>query len=127
MKPHYAAIDSLKNFLERNDRVESVNIRDGQILLLTRYGSSDIKVFLADIYILGEADVNEIIGLCPDINAIVVMNNWNTYTSSAKQMCKELNVGLFDFKEFLGAVYYEGQQFVDYISPAERERIRKSK
>ena len=77
---------------------------------------------MTNIYVVGLADVYEILSGDDQLNAIVTMSGWNGYTTEAKKQCKEVGVGLFKFGEFLGAVYYGGSEYLDYIPPDERER-----
>ena len=54
------------------------------------------------------------------ITCIVTMSMWNSYSSDAKEYAKERGIGLFRFGEFMGALYYEGNKFLDYIPPERR-------
>ena len=76
---------------------------------------------MTNIYIVGLADVYEILTQAHPLDAIVTMSAWNSYTTEAEAYCKEQSIGLFKFKEFLGAVYYEGDKYLDYIPPDERQ------
>jgi len=75
---------------------------------------------MTNIYIVGEADVAEILADEGEIDAIVTLSGWNSYSTRAKSICRNQGVGLFVFKEFLGAIYSSGQKFLDYIHPDDR-------
>jgi hypothetical protein len=87
-----------------------------------RKNKTDLRVHLTNTYIVGDAEVHEILSEDPNIDAIVTMSQWNGYTDSAKLNCKDRGVGLFKFDEFLGAAFYDGQKFVDYSAPSYEER-----
>ena len=74
----------------------------------------DIKVLVADIYIAGEADILEISSNLHDIDCIVLIGFYNRYSIEAKELAKSMNVGLFDNREFFGAVNYTGKAFINY-------------
>lgn len=88
-----------------------------QAITVIRNGKPPVKTFLTNVYVVSLADIYEIMGGCPDLNAIVTMSAWNGYTTEAKNECKKRNVGLFTFREFLGAVWYSGSRFLNYTPP----------
>lgn len=123
--PRPDSIQALIKYLKSNPRVTSVEHDNGQILRISRRGLSSINVYMTNIYIVGEAEAHDIISSNPNLNAIVTMSAWNGYSRDAKTTCKTKGIGLFKFGEFLGATYYEGQQFLDYIPPEQREQNRR--
>ena len=96
-----------------------------QELIVRRNGKSDLHVFMTNIYIVGISDVHDILSVCPTANAIVTMSAWNGYTQDAKNSCLRQKVGLFVFSEFLGAVYYDGEKFLNYTPPDKSEKNKK--
>lgn len=76
-----------------------------------------LRVYLANIYILTEADVIEIRGRYRGIDCIVNVNAYNSYTPDAKDAARKHSIGLFSFSEFMGAVYRYGDDFLDYVAP----------
>ncbi|MET8154093.1 hypothetical protein ACIBSW_07635 [Actinoplanes sp. NPDC049668] len=71
------------------------------------------------------ADVEDILAEAPETTCIVSTMDYNHYSSEAKMMAKERGVGLFKSSEFLGAVYYDGESFLEYLPPAQREAHRR--
>lgn len=112
--PRPESIETLCRYLRSNPVVSSVESLDSQLVLVRRTQKSDLKVFLTNAYIVGEADAYEAFDAHQDLDAIVTMSAWNSYTRLAKELCKSRGVGLFKFKEFLGAVYYDKHKFMDY-------------
>ncbi|HUZ72227.1 MAG TPA: hypothetical protein VMU87_04520 [Stellaceae bacterium] len=116
-RPRPESRKKLIEYLGTNPVVSGIEELDYQVLRIARDGKSALTVFLTNNYIVSQADVLEMIAAQPDINAIITMSAWNQYTGDAKDECKRRKMGLFTFKEFLGAVYYEGQKFVEYVPP----------
>lgn len=114
--PRPESIDALIKYLESSKVVNTVEKIDEQLIRVDRTIGTSLIAFLTNIYIVGEADVFEIISQNNDIDCIVTMSAWNGYTSKAKTHCSREGVGLFTFKEFLGAVYRTGKKFLDYGS-----------
>lgn len=75
----------------------------------------DIKVLIADIYIAGEGDIIEITYDYHDIDCIVLVGFYNRYSGAAKEFARERNIGLYDNREFFGAVNCTGNAFLNYV------------
>jgi hypothetical protein len=90
-------------------------------LSVVRRQKPDVYVCLTNQYILGVADVIEILEAAPESTCIVSTMGYNQYTPQAKEYARERGVGLFTAKQFLGAVNYVGSRFLDYLSPEQRD------
>ncbi len=126
-RPRPESIETLSKYLRSNGRVSETHQLDEHRFKVDRRGVPDLNVYLTNIYIVGEADIIEILAEAPETNAIVTMSAWNGYSNDAKSYAKDHDVGLFKFGEFLGAVYYVGKQFLDYEAPGDEERARRRK
>jgi hypothetical protein len=118
--PRPESIEKLIEYVSANKVVTDVKRESTQVILVERETYSSLRVFMTNIYIVGLADVHDILTQAGEVNAIVTMSAWNGYTSEAKQFCKDRRIGLFKFKEFLGAVYYDGDGYLNYIPPDKR-------
>ncbi len=118
--PRPESIETFIRYLSSNQVVISIKRKGAQLIEIIREGKSNLKVFMTNIYIVGLADVYEILSEVGNVDAIVTLSAWNSYTQEAKEECRKKDIGLFNFKEFLGAVYYDGQKFVYYIHPDDR-------
>ncbi len=72
-----------------------------------------LKVYIADVYILTVSDVNEIMVSYPEVNCIVIISNWDHYTNRAKEEARINGIGVFTLTEFLEALNYRGEEFLD--------------
>lgn len=106
--------------------VSDVEIVDDFRMIVRRGRMEDIHVYLTNQYELGVADVFEILAEAPETTCIVSTMSYNHYSTEAKDSATEVGVGLFKAVEFLGAVYYEGQKFLEYLSPEQRRKLNKS-
>ncbi len=120
--PRPESIQRLLKYLAGSRAVLDIRREHDQVIRVERAKYGPLIVFMTNIYTVSLSDVHEIISEAGELDAIVTMSAWNGYTSEAKQACKEMGIGLFQFKEFLGAVYYDGQEYLDYIPPEERKR-----
>jgi len=95
--------------------VESViDLGDNKYLLKRTNDRPDLTVLIADIYIVGAIDIFEINPTRNGIDCIVLVGFFNRYSRSAKETAKGMNVGLFNNREFFGAVNCTGEAFLNY-------------
>lgn len=115
--PRPESREKLLTYLKGAPVIDGVEEVSYQVITAIRDGKSPVKTFLTNVYVVALADVYEILGEHPDLDAIVTMSAWNGYSTEAKEECKKRDVGLFTFKEFLGAVWYQGPRFLNYTPP----------
>lgn len=95
--------------------VLNITRQEGDVYLIERTNDRpDLRVLIADIYIAGEGDVVEIMCDYSDIDCIVLVGFYNRYSRAAKAYAKEMNIGLYDNREFFGAVNCTGYAFLNY-------------
>ena len=104
----------------------SAVVSDVQALSRFRYvvqrpGKAEIVLFLTNKYILSVPDVIEILAAAPETDCLASTMDYNQYSPEAKAYCMDLGIGLFRVVELLGAVYYDGDGFLEYVPP-ERDR-----
>lgn len=115
----------LTGYLAGRANISEIITVDDFRLIVVRHRQADIYIYLTSQYTLGVADVIEILEAAPETTCILSTMDYNQYTLEAKTYARERGIGLFRSKEFLGAVYYEKSQFLDYLSPEQRERLRR--
>lgn len=109
----------VRSLLQRGS-VDDVTEVDDHHYVVEREGKSTLHVYLTNKYMLSVADVMEILEESHDTNCIVSTMGHNRYSPEAKEYCRDLGVGLFRTPELLGAVYYDGDRFIDYMPPERR-------
>jgi len=115
------AAGTVKFFLERigsHDRVTSVTQESQNVFAVERDGMTPIRAWVCDVYVVGIADYAHMIEQEPDIDCIVTMSGYNSWSPEAKNQGYEDEVGVFKFGEFMGALNYEGHDFVQYEPPS---------
>ena len=119
--------ESIYYFLSRvqcHNKVISAEQIEEQLFKITKVNGKKIFIHLTNYYVVSEAEVYEIMSQHESykIDCIVTISMWNGYSSSGKRVAKENSMGLFVMNEFLGALNFDGQAFIDYITPEERKR-----
>ncbi len=110
----------IKTISGRDDVIHVDKINEITYMIVRDKGKKSLKVFLTNIYIVSLVDVIEIMSEVENIDAIITMSAWNGYSDKAKEHAKNNNVGLFKFGEFMGAMRYSGNRFLDYVPPEKR-------
>lgn len=119
-RPRPQQCEFLKKSLSQRGVVERVKQLDDHHFVVERDGKPTLRVYFTNKYMLSVADVMEILEESEDTNCIVSTMGHNKYSPEAKEYCRDLGVGLFRTQEFLGAVYYDGDRFLDYVPPERR-------
>ena len=86
--PRPESIETFIRYLSSNPVVISIERKGLQLVEIIRNGKSNLKVFMTNIYIVGLADVYEILSEVGHVDAIVTMSAWNSYTQEAKEECR---------------------------------------
>ncbi|MEH7590882.1 hypothetical protein V7247_29520 [Priestia megaterium] len=128
-RPRRESVDYFISRMKSHSTVEDIHNLEGKenIFRITKTNEKELIVYLTDFYIVSEAEVYDIMTECPSINAIITLSNWNSYSHLGRETARENNIGLFVMREFMGALNFDGTQFINYISPAEREAIQREK
>ncbi len=114
-KPLRSSLTFFINAIKNHTRVSEVSEVEEHVYEITRTGNrSPLKILVAAIYIASEADIFELKGLYPELDCIVLIGYYNRYSGAAKLLAKRNDIGLFDFREFFGAINFVGQKFLDY-------------
>ena len=93
-------------------RMEAWNVAIFKVFLAD---GRELKVFVTATYYFTEYTLEKIQSIDPNIDAIICSYPYSTYSKSAKKQCVKSNIGLFMLKEFMGAVPYKGEKFLNYL------------
>ncbi|MGE7907541.1 hypothetical protein ACQKNS_24535 [Peribacillus sp. NPDC094092] len=126
-RPRRESIEYFISRIQTHRTVLEIEHEQGHehVFKIKKKNGKKLIVYLTDFYIVTEAEVYEIMSEYYEINAIVTISNWNSYSYLGRETARENDIGLFLMSEFMGALNFDGNSFINYISPAEREAIRK--
>lgn len=111
-RPSQTQAEMFINYLESKANVTSVRRARNDVFEVQRRQQSNLRVRLVEIYTVSESDVARILGEDPELDAIVTASAWNTYTPQARTAALQNGVGLFAWREFMGAVHRDGDEFL---------------
>lgn len=104
-----------ENGMRGHKAVDSISYKGDNVYIINRTDNRpSLTILVADIYIAGEADILELITTNPNIDCIVLIGFYNRYSGFAKSLATERNIGLYENREFFGAVNCTGKAFLRY-------------
>ncbi len=122
--------ESIQYFLDAiggHNKVRKIEQVEEQLFKITKTNGRKVLVHLTNIYVVSEAEVIEIMSSHNHIDAIVTISTWNSYSVNGKEVAKANKIGLFLMDEFMGALNFEGNLFINYLTAYQREQLKKEK
>ncbi len=114
-KPLKSSIEYFERVINGHTAVEGLNQVSENVYEIDRTGGRPkIKVLVADIYVVSEADIFEIVTTNYNLTCVLLIGFYNRYSQDAKQRAKAENIGLFNMKEFFGAINFIGEKLINY-------------
>ena len=111
----------IEKFLGKHKRISSMEEISRGVLALERTNGTRLRVFVTHTYFFTEYSYERALAEDPNISAILCANPYSGYTQSAKERCLEDRVGLFTLGEFMGALNFEGDRFLNFLLNNDRD------
>lgn len=112
----------IKRFLSRHNAITNLHeLNRGTMVVDLRDGRS-LKVFVTNTYYFTNYTLDRVLEVDPAVDAIICSSPAASYSESAKRECIERGLGLFMLGEFMGAVNFQGEQYLNFLLRSERER-----
>jgi len=104
-RPSFEQTGFFEHAVSAHDKVRSIDLIEDQVYQVERRKElPQLIVYLTNLYSVGYADVLDIKAKRRDVDCIVTISNWNAYTDDAKAHASDQHIGLFTFREFMGAL-----------------------
>ncbi len=114
-KPLKSSVAYFERVISGHTAVESLKKVYENVYEIVRTGGRPaIRVLVADIYVVSEADIFEIVTTNYNLTCVLLIGFYNRYSGDAKERAKTENIGLFNMKEFFGAINYIEQKLINY-------------
>ncbi|MGV7098273.1 hypothetical protein ACWA16_04750 [Bacillus subtilis] len=124
--PRLDSIEFFFNIILNHSKIENIKQIEIPLFSIKKTNGDNLIALLVDIYIIGDAEILDLMSRYSNLDAIINISMWNKNTKSAKEIAKEQEIGLFDIKEFMGALNCVSRRaFLNYIPPHEREENKK--
>ncbi|TBO56875.1 hypothetical protein EYS09_25660 [Streptomyces kasugaensis] len=120
--PRPESIDAVRRSLDRHSAVREYKEITPQLYEISRIRKCAVTLFVTNVYTVGVADVQDVAEEHPSVTCILTVSAWNSYTERAKEYARSINIGLFRFYEWMGALNYDGDDFLGYVAPSDRDK-----
>ena len=112
----YATVsDFIEKFLANHSFIEKMEKLNIFMFDVDLKNGRSLRVFTTNTYFFTEYTFDQIMVIDPAIDAIICSCPYGTYTSDAKALCIEHQIGLFKLREFMGAIRKDGEDFLNYL------------
>lgn len=118
-------LDSSKffyNLISNHSKVKKIEQIGIPLFSIEKKNGDTLIALLVDIYIISDAEILDLMSRYSNIDVVINISMWNEYTDSAKVIAKEHQIGLFELKEFMGALNCVTRKtFLNYIPQYKRK------
>lgn len=111
----------IDRFLSDHNNIKSLQELNRSTMLVQLVDGRALKVFVTNTYYFTDYTLDRVLEVDPAIDAIICSCPVIQYSPSAKRICIENGIGLFMLGEFMGAIRYSGEQFLNYLLRSERD------
>jgi hypothetical protein len=114
-KPLSSSVSYFERVIGNHTAVASIKEVSENIYEIERvFPRTPVRILVADIYVVSEADIIEIVSEHHNLDCVLLIGFYNRTSLAAKERAKSENIGLFDMKEFFGALNFVGEKFINY-------------
>ncbi|OGH00554.1 MAG: hypothetical protein A2426_12695 [Candidatus Lambdaproteobacteria bacterium RIFOXYC1_FULL_56_13] len=123
---YYGHFNTIENALKTHSKFAKLEpLKEKGTYLLTLRDRTKIKIFVCECYAFGKAELHESMMKIKDLNMIIISSIWCSYSSYAKEIARNQQVGLFSLKEAMGAI--NNIDYWNYRTKEELEEIKRRK
>ncbi|MFC0509907.1 hypothetical protein [Asaia spathodeae] len=112
----------IERFLNTHSAIQSLQELNRGTMLVSLCDGRKLKVFVTNTYFFTNYTLERVLEVDPAVDAIICASPAGKYTEEAKKQCIDMNVGLFMLGEFMGAINYSGNRYLNYLTRYDREK-----
>lgn len=120
---HYGHFNYFEDRMTGHSKVRALQRLDSGLYKVALSDSREIITFICECYSYGVAEYAETVAKLGKIDAVVINSNWCGYTGDLNAQCRDEGVGLFNIKDFMGAL--NQKDFWLYVSREEKEEMKR--
>ena len=110
----------IHQFLSNHHKILTMEEISRAVFAIEHKKGYRLRVFVTNTYFFTEYTYDKVIIEDPNIHAIICSNPYSSYTKEAKQRALNNNIGLFKLKEFMGALNFQGEKFLNFLGSDDR-------
>ena len=106
--PTEGSVRKFVDALSSHDKVCSATRRDSTYLAdITLHSGTTLLVYMTNIYVVGVADVEEVLRENQGVRVVVTLSAWNMVSMEARDFGRSRRVGVFTWSDLFGALNYK--------------------
>lgn len=117
--------NTVKTFVERflsgHNAITALQELNRGTMIVTLRDGRELKVFVTNTYYFTDYTFERVLEVDPAVDTIICSSPAARYSDSAKRHCIERGIGLFMLGEFMGAINFQGEQYLNFLLRADRE------
>lgn len=111
----------ITKFLANHDFIKQMEQLDIANMLVDLKDGRTLRVFVTNTYCFTEYSFDRVMAMSPEVDAIICSNPSGCYSDAAKRHCIDQEVGLFMLNEFMGALRFKDDRFLNYLVRIDQE------
>jgi predicted nucleotidyltransferase len=118
----YNAVQTfIERFLSRHNAIASLQELNRGTMVVQLVDGRTLKVFVTNTYYFTDYTLDRVLEVDPAVDAIICSSPAACYSDSAKHQCIERGLGLFMLGEFMGAIHFDGDQYLNFLLRSDRD------
>lgn len=111
----------IERFLSRHNAIAGLQELNRGTMVVKLVDGRALKVFVTNTYYFTDYTLDRVLEVDPAVDAIICSSPAARYSDSAKRQCIERGLGLFMLGEFMGAIHFEGDQYLNFLLRSDRD------
>lgn len=111
----------IERFLSGHTYIDQLQELNKSTMIVDLIDGRSLKVFVTNTYCFTDYTFDRVMSIDPAIDAIICSCPAGMYSDSAKALCIENGIGLFMLNEFMGAIRKHGEDYLNYLTNADRD------
>lgn len=111
----------IDRFLSNHGFIKSLTELNRGTMLVETADDQTLKVFVTNTYQFSDYSLERVLEVDPAVDAIICSCPAGGYSPSAKATCIEKGIGLFMLAEFMGAIRFKGEQYLNFLVGSEKK------
>lgn len=110
----------IDRFLGNHGFIKSLTELNRGTMLIETVDGQSLKVFVTNTYLFSDYSLDRVLEVDPAVDAIICSCPAGGYSDSAKAACIEKGIGLFMLAEFMGAIRFKGDKYLNFLVGSEK-------
>ncbi len=116
----------IERFLSRHSAIATLQELNRGTMVVELVDGRELKVFVTNTYYFTDYTLDRVLEVDPSVDVIICSSPAARYSESVKRQCIGRGLGLFMLGEFMGAIHFRGDEYLNFLLRTDRE-VRESR